>query len=77
MKLETEIKLDFKDVLFRPKRSTMSSRSDVDLTREFKFKHSGQVWNGVPLISSNMDTVSSIDMFRELSKNKCITCFHK
>ena len=77
MKIETEIKLDFKDVLFRPKRSTVSSRSEVNLEREFTFKHSKQTWSGVPLISSNMDSVSSFSMFSELSKNKCITCFHK
>jgi GMP reductase len=77
MKIETEIKLDFKDVLFRPKRSTLSSRNEVQVEREFTFKHSGQKWRGVPLISSNMDTVSSFEMFRELCKNKCITCFHK
>lgn len=77
MKIENEIKLDFKDVLFRPKRSTLSSRSEVNLERTLKFKNSKQEWTGVPLISSNMDTVSSFSMFTELSKNKCITCFHK
>tara|TARA_E500000178_G_C17027681_1_gene758877 strand:- start:1036 stop:2085 length:1050 start_codon:yes stop_codon:yes gene_type:complete len=77
MKIETEIKLDFKDVLFRPKRSELSSRSEVSLLREFTFKHSKQTWTGVPLISSNMDSVSSFSMFNELSKNNCITCFHK
>ena len=77
MKIEQEIKLDFKDVLFRPKRSTLSSRSEVNLERTFTFKNSGATWTGVPLISSNMDTVSSFEMFTELQKNKCITCFHK
>lgn len=77
MKIEQEIKLDFKDVLFRPKRSTLSSRSEVNLVRTFTFKNSGKTWSGIPLISSNMDTVSSFEMFRELQKNKCITCFHK
>jgi len=77
MKLEHEIKLDFNDVLFRPKRSTLSSRSEVDLEREFKFKHSTKIWKGVPLISSNMDTVSSVAMFEQLEKFKCLTCFHK
>ena len=77
MKIEQEIKLDFKDVLFRPKRSTLSSRSEVNLERTFTFKNSGRTWTGVPLISSNMDTVSSFEMFDELQKNKCITCFHK
>ena len=77
MKLENEIKLDFNDVLFRPKRSTLNSRSQVDIIREFTFKFSQRKWSGVPIISSNMDTVSSIDMFKSLSKNRCITCFHK
>tara|TARA_B100000767_G_scaffold42357_1_gene36133 strand:- start:4501 stop:5550 length:1050 start_codon:yes stop_codon:yes gene_type:complete len=77
MKIENDIKLDFKDVLFRPKRSVLSSRSEVSLERTFKFKHSNQTWTGVPIISSNMDTVSSFEMFVELSKKKCITCFHK
>lgn len=77
MKIENDIKLDFNDVLLRPKRSTLSSRNDVSVERDFTFKHSGQSWTGVPIISSNMDTVSSIDMFKALSKNKILTCFHK
>ena len=40
MKLENEIKLDFNDVLLRPKRSTLSSRSEVKVERTFKFKNS-------------------------------------
>ena len=63
MKIENDIKLDFSDVLFRPKRSTLSSRSEVSLERKFTFKHSKQSWYGVPIISSNMDTISNIDMF--------------
>jgi len=77
MKIENDIKLDFSDVLFRPKRSTLSSRSEVSLERKFTFKHSKQSWQGVPIISSNMDTISNIDMFKVLSKYKCLTCFHK
>jgi len=77
MKLEHEIKLDFNDVLFRPKRSILNSRSEVDVVREFTFKFSRRKWSGVPIISSNMDTISSIEMFKSLSKNRCITCFHK
>ena len=77
MKIEQEIKLDFNDVLFRPKRSTLSSRKEVNVERSFKFKYSQRSWTGVPIISSNMDTISSIDMFKSLSKHKIITCFHK
>ena len=39
MHIEHEVKLDFKDVLIRPKRSTLTSRSDVDITRDFTFRH--------------------------------------
>lgn len=44
MRIEEDLKLGFKDVLIRPKRSTLKSRSDVELERQFTFKHSGQSW---------------------------------
>ena len=68
---------NFTDVLFKPKTSNLSSRSDVSLEKTFSFKYSKQKWTGVPIISSNMDTISNIDMFKVLSKYKCLTCFHK
>ena len=77
MKIETDLKLDFSDVLFRPKRSTLNSRKDVDIQREFSFKESGRKWSGVPLIASNMDTIGTADMFKALSAYKIITCLHK
>ena len=46
MRIEEDLKLGFKDVLIRPKRSTLKSRSDVELERQFTFKHSGQRWSG-------------------------------
>ncbi len=52
MRIETEIKLDFKDVLIRPKRSTLRSRSEVDLGRTYHFKHSKKSWTGVPIIAA-------------------------
>ena len=55
MRIEEETKLDYKDVLLRPKRSVLKSRSEVDLKRTFKFKHSGREWTGVPLVIANMD----------------------
>ena len=54
MRIEEDLKLGFKDVLIRPKRSTLKSRSDVELEREFTFKHSGLTWSGVPIIAANM-----------------------
>ena len=63
-----DVKLDFKDVLLRPKRSTLKSRADVDLYREIKFRNSKQVYNGVPIMASNMDTVGTFEMAKTLAK---------
>ena len=77
MRIEEGIKLDFKDVLFKPKRSSLTSRSAVKLIREFKFKNTNKVWEGIPIIASNMDTVGTISMARELYKYgvKEVFCF--
>ena len=77
MKIEQDIKLDFQDVLIRPKRSTLNSRSEVDLVREIYFKNSKRTWKGIPILTSNMDTVGTFEMYNSLSKQKIITCFHK
>lgn len=77
MKIEQDIKLDFSDVLMCPKRSTLSSRSEVDLIRTLKFPNSGQSWSGVPIMVANMDTVGTLDMFNALYKNRMMTCLHK
>jgi len=77
MKIIEDIKLDFKDVLIRPKRSELGSRNDVDLEREIVFRHSGLKWKGIPIIASNMDTVGTFEMYKVLSKYKIITCLHK
>jgi GMP reductase len=53
-RIENDIKLDFKDVLIRPKRSTLKSRSQVDLTRTFTFKHSQYTFTGIPIMAANM-----------------------
>jgi IMP dehydrogenase/GMP reductase len=77
MRLDFDIKLDFSDILLQPKRSELSSRSEVDIEREMKFKHSTYVWKGIPLIVSNMDTTGTIEMARKLQEYKIITCLHK
>ena len=77
MKIIEDIKLDFSDVLIRPKRSTLESRNDINLIREFKFPHSTQVWKGVPIIASNMDTVGTVSMYNSLNEYNMLTCFHK
>ena len=77
MSIDNEIKLDFKDVLIRPKRSTLASRSQVSLERTFKFVNSAQEWTGIPIMTSNMDTTGTFEMYDVLSKYKMLTCFHK
>ena len=77
MFIDNEIKLDFKDVLIRPKRSNLTSRSEVNLEREFKFKHSSIVWKGVPIMVANMDCTGTFKMAKSLYKHKMITCIHK
>ncbi|WP_087024908.1 GMP reductase [Thaumasiovibrio subtropicus] len=77
MRIEQDLKLGFKDVLFRPKRSTLKSRSQVELTRDFTFKHSGRQWSGVPIIAANMDSVGSFAMAQALARHNVITAVHK
>lgn len=77
MRIENEIKLGFKDVMFRPKRSTLKSRSEVTIEREFTFLHTQKKWSGVPLIAANMDTVGTFEMAEALYKEKIITAVHK
>jgi len=77
MRIEDEIKLDFKDVLIRPKRSTLSSRKEVDLMRTFQFKHSGTNWTGVPIMAANMDGVGTIEMTNALYERRLFTCLTK
>ncbi|MCL6271871.1 GMP reductase [Sansalvadorimonas sp. 2012CJ34-2] len=77
MRIESDIKLGFKDVLFRPKRSTLRSRSQVELSRTFRFMHSGREWTGVPIIAANMDTVGTFEKARALAEHKMITAIHK
>ena len=77
MRIEEDIKLDFRDVLIRPKRSILSSRKDVNLNRTYKFKHSGWEWTGVPIMASNMDGVGTLEMAQSLWDHRMFTCLVK
>ncbi|WP_194767767.1 GMP reductase [Tamlana sp. I1] len=77
MRIEYDIKLGFKDVMIRPKRSTLKSRSEVSLERDFKFLHSPVTWSGIPIIAANMDTVGTFEMARALSNKNIFTAIHK
>ena len=77
MRIEEEVKLDYTDVLFRPKRSTLSSRKDVDLNRTYKFKYSNNEWSGIPIMAANMDGVGELGVAEKMSEFNMITCLTK
>lgn len=75
-KVINETKLDFDDVLIVPQRSTLTSRSEIDLERTFNFYHSPRTWSGIPILCANM-SFCSFDMAKALAKHKMIGCLHK
>lgn len=90
MRIETEVKLDYSDVLIRPKRSTLGSRKEVDLERGFNFPNykpeemsmenlrpSVKHWRGVPIMAANMDGVGTFEMADTLARQKVFTCLVK
>lgn len=77
MRIENDLKLGFKDVMIRPKRSTLKSRSEVSLDREFTFLNSKAEWKGIPIMAANMDTVGTFEMALALSQQKLFTAIHK
>ena len=62
MRVREEVKLNFEDVLMEPKRSTLSSRRDVQMTRKFTFRNSGKVIDFCPIFASNMDGVGTFEV---------------
>ena len=77
MRIDQDIKLDYKDVLIRPKRSTLQSRSQVRLDRKFTFRHSNHDYEGVPIMASNMDGVGTFEMADKLAEGGIFTCLVK
>jgi GMP reductase len=76
-RIDNELKLSFKDVLIRPKRSNLKSRSQVDLVRPYTFKHSKRTLTSIPIIAANMDTVGTFEMAIALAKHKMLVAIHK
>ena len=77
MRLDNEIKLDYKDVLLKPKRSTLSSRRDVKMTRTFTFRNSGETYECCPIVASNMDGVGTFSMAKVIQEYKMMTTITK
>ena len=77
MRIEADVKLDYSDVLFRPKRSTMGSRKEVELHREFVFRNTDATYKGIPIMAANMQGVGTFDMALSLAKQGMFTCLDK
>ena len=77
MRIENEIKLDYRDVLLRPKRSTLGSRSDVTLKRLFKFRHTAREWFCHPIVAANMDHTGTLEMADALEQHNMLVCLGK
>jgi GMP reductase len=76
MLIDHELQLDFDDVLISPQRSTLTSRSDINLERTFKFYNSPRTWHGIPIVCANM-SFCSFNMAKSLASHKMIACLHK
>ena len=83
MHLENDVKLDYKDVLIRPKRSRLTSRKNVSMERNYNFvaakgaRINEYDYTGVPIMAANMDGVGTFDMARALSRQGMFTCLVK
>lgn len=77
MRIDPEIKMDFCDVLLKPKRSTLNSRKEVNLYRTFKFKYAQHEWTGVPIISANMSSVTTPAVAEAMFKHSMLACTPK
>ena len=77
MRIDDDLKLTFRDVLIRPKRSTLKSRSEVSLSRTFKFRHTDREWTGIPVVAANMDTTGTFEMADIMIRFQMFTCIHK
>lgn len=77
MRIEYDVKLDFRDVLIRPKRSVLKTRADVSLEREFTFRHTQTSWQGIPIIAAGMDHTGTFAMGKALSEYRLMTALDK
>ena len=77
MRIDEDVKLDFKDVLIRPKRSTLTSRNDVRLEKDYTFLHSGKLFRGIPIIAANMDHTGTFAMADKLAEYHMLAALHK
>lgn len=75
--IRDSIELDFCDVLFKPKRTTLNSRKEADVIREYKFKYYPQMMKSCGIVAANMATTGTFEINNVLQKFQAITCLHK
>lgn len=73
----SETYLDYSDILIKPKMgNNLSSRKDVNLIREYKFKF-GQIRKGLGIFNANMATVGNFETAKKLLKVGMFATIHK
>jgi len=77
MRILDDIKLDYSDVLLVPKRSTLDSRSKVDLIRTFKFRYAPFSYTGLPILAANMDSTGTMKMADAFNPYNMSVALHK
>ena len=77
MRIKQALKLNYEDVLLQPKRSTLTSRADVKMTRTFNFRNSKKQLEFCPIFASNMDGVGTFSMAKVLQEYKMMTVITK
>lgn len=77
MQILSNTELDFSDVLIKPRRSTICSRKDADIVREYKFKWSKNSVFGTGLMNANMGTIGTFKVAKVMLDDGLFTCLHK
>jgi GMP reductase len=77
MRIVQGTKLDFDDVLLIPKRSTVESRAEVTLVREFEFRWTQSNRICTPIISANMLSVTNEKVVKVMAGRGMLACLPK
>ena len=77
MQIIDSVQLDFSDVLIKPRRSSIDSRSKVDITRNYKFKWCPYTIKGTGIMQANMGTIGNFDVSKKMLDNGLFACLHK
>lgn len=77
MQIVDSVQLDFSDVLIKPRRSSIDSRSKVNISRDYKFKWCPIPITGTGIMQSNMGTIGNFEVSRKMLEQGLFACLHK